>query len=98
MQKKTGPPPGFHPARGPCLAAPHVGPVGPARIPGLPPLDHRGGSRLRLATDARGAAAHTPATSLPGARRGPARCPDASRRPSRSRPGWARRYAADVRL
>ena len=40
---------------------------GPARIPGLPRLDHRGGGRLRPATDARGAAAG----SLPGARLAP---------------------------
>jgi hypothetical protein len=54
------------------------GPVGPARIPGLPLLDHRGGCRLRSAPQARGGAAGVD----PGARPAPHRF--ASRAP------WAR--------
>ena len=67
LRKRAAPPPGFYLARGPPLAAPHVGHVGPARTPGLPPRDHRGGGRLRPAMDARGAAAGP----LPGARLAP---------------------------
>ncbi len=44
-------------------------PVGPARIPRLPLLDHSGGGRLRSAPQARGAAAGV----LPGARPAPRR-------------------------
>ncbi len=33
LRERAAPPPGFSPARGPHLAAPPLGPVGPARIP-----------------------------------------------------------------
>ncbi len=33
LRERAPPPLGVSPARGPCLAAPHLGPMGPARIP-----------------------------------------------------------------
>jgi hypothetical protein len=33
LRERAAPPPGISPARGPCLAAPPLGPVGPAMIP-----------------------------------------------------------------
>ncbi len=64
---------GWRRRRGPTRRAAHAsplrlsGPVGPARIPCLPPLDHGGGGRLRSAPQACGAAAG----ALPGARPAP---------------------------
>jgi hypothetical protein len=47
LRERAAPPPGISPARGPCLAAPPVGPRGPGSVPSFPLLDHRVGDRLR---------------------------------------------------
>ncbi len=65
LRERAAPPPGVSPARGPCLAAPPLGPSGPGSDPRFLPLDHRGGGRLRSSPQARGADARV----LPGARR-----------------------------
>jgi hypothetical protein len=77
LLKRAAPPPGFCPARGPCLAC-LLSPMGPARISGLPPW--RRSSSLRSASARRRRRGSTPRAARASPLRfsgpvGPARIP-----------------------
>jgi hypothetical protein len=74
---KRAPPPPERAPRHAARASPLrlSGPVGPARIPSLPLLDHRGGGRLRSALQERAAAAGALPGSRPVPRRSASRAP-----------------------